>query len=89
MAGTAITLFYQGECSLCPAAVEAVTERAEALDAPILIRKPTLDEMKSGRIPGYPALLVPAGVRGLTRPYLLVGAGLDDLLDQLLSSTDG
>jgi len=85
----AITLYYQSDCGLCPAVIEACASRAEALGAPILIRKPTLEELRSGRIPGYPALFVPAGVKGLARPYLLVGAGLENLLDQLLSSTDG
>jgi len=89
MARPAVTLYYQSNCGFCPDAIEGCAGLVEALGAPILIRKPTLQEMKSGQIPGYPALFVPAGVRGLTRPYLLVGAALPDLLDQLLSSTDG
>lgn len=89
MSTAPVILFYQGECSLCPPAAEAVASRAAELGVPILIRKPSIEELRSGKIPGYPALFIPAGTLALERPYMLVGQGLETLLDQLLSSTDG
>jgi len=67
-----VTLFTTSDCVACKEVQPLLLELMELWAIPLEVRKPTLRELSSGRIPGYPALLLPF----LKPPKLLVGSHL-------------
>jgi hypothetical protein len=80
------TLFYSGDCGHCLTSVPGIVEHFLKEDIHIVVRKPSIREAK--RIPGVPALFIPADIYG-DRPIMMVGSEIITWLKTLTTKLHG
>ena len=73
---TESVLFIASKCPSCKEVQPKVLELFEAWSIPLVVRKPTLQELRKLRIKGFPSLLLPF----LQPPMMLAGSGIGDWL---------
>jgi hypothetical protein len=68
--------FVASNCPLCKEVQPKVLELFEDWSIPLVVRKPSLQELRQLRLRGFPSLLLPF----LTPPMLLAGSGIAEWL---------
>lgn len=78
------TFFYAEDCPRCGPTLLSVLPLFVEAGLQMIVRKPSREEMST---PGfaYPALFLPIGMLGLKQGILLVGEGMTDALQRILS----
>lgn len=77
------TLFFAPSCDFCHEVVDEIGPLFAARNVELLVRMPSLRERVE--ITQVPALFIPVGFFGLTKPHLLVGSSIPQWILSLIT----
>lgn len=82
--GSHVTLFYSSFCRTCEEVLPRVVAALSASRTMVVARRPT--QVEQQKLPAVPALFIPEGVLGQTKPVLMVGSQIPEWLEQIQQS---